>query len=75
MSLRKQLRIRAETRLHNLIDEVQLSVQEICKGDAVEWTEVMRLALGGRTQALLNKVIGDMANAQEAQLLLKLGDE
>ena len=75
MSIRSELRLRAEKRLHALLEQMRDSAAVICDGSFVEPNDLMRLAIGARTQALLNKVIARMADAQEASLLSRLEDE
>ena len=74
MSIRTELRARAENRLGGLIDEMIKAANEI-RHPAIDSKDLMRLAIGGRTQALLNKTIGRMADYEESSLLARLEDE
>jgi len=75
MGIRKKLRERAEMELHVMIEKLEKHALDICSDMPVEPKELCRLVCGGRTQALLTKVQGKMADRYESSLLARLDDE
>jgi len=75
MSIRKQLRLQAESELHEMIEKLQSEAVDICKDTPVDIKDLCRLVIGGRTQSVLNRVIGLIADRKEASVLAYLEDQ
>jgi len=69
MSIRKKLRLRAETELHGMIEQLEGKALEVCGDSPVEPKDLCRLVIGGKTQTTLNKVIGKMADQYEEEII------
>ena len=72
MSIRAKLRLRAEVELHSMIEQLEGKALEICGDTVVDIKDLCRLVIGGRTQSVLNKVIGQLADQAEDQLMSDL---
>jgi len=72
MSIRKKLRLRAETELQSMIEQLEAHALQICGDSPVEPKELCRLVIGGRMQTVLNKVIGKMADKMEEEIVRDL---
>ena len=72
MSIRKKLRLRAETELHGMIEQLENHALAVCGDTPVEPKDLCRLVIGGKTQTTLNRVIGKMADQHEEQIVRDL---
>jgi hypothetical protein len=75
MSIRKKLRMSAEMELHTMIEKLEGEALKICGDTPVDHKDLCRLVIGGRTQSVLNRVIGKMADRYEAMVIDRLEDE
>ena len=75
MSIRKQLRLQAETELHEMITQLSESADTVCKDTPIGRNDLCRLVIGGRTQSVLNRCIGEIADRKEASVLAYLEDQ
>ncbi len=73
-SLRKRLRELAETEAEVIIDNLIVKAGELAP-PSVTGSDLLRIASGGKTQVLRNKVIKQLADAMEVKLLGQLNDE
>ena len=69
MSLRKRLRAQAAEELDKLVIEVQTKAAELTEGvDSMWGTDLLKLASGGRTDTIRDKLITRLTNHKEHEL-------
>jgi len=70
MTFRQRVRATADERLSAMIVAVREADRQICKESKTEinFYDVMKLACGGRTESLRNRLVTELANEHMAEL-------
>lgn len=69
MSLRKRLRAQASDQLDGLVVKLQERAAELTQGIDQMWgSDLLKLAAGGRTDTLKDKLVTRLTNHKEAEL-------
>jgi 2-oxo-4-hydroxy-4-carboxy--5-ureidoimidazoline (OHCU) decarboxylase len=69
MSLRKKLREQATSQLDGLVEKLQERATELTEGIDQMWgTDLLKLAAGGRTDTIKDKLVTRLTNHKEMEL-------